>query len=118
MTYPQSNGSLTRADDPEDQNTSPTRRWSRTFLKCLGRSVEFPSGDRRLEDDSGQPLARLYRQTGGPQGGRWMRFVHVDPEGRAWNGGTGLAEMGKEAREAVEALVPVGVIGRISGLNI
>jgi hypothetical protein len=41
--------------------------------------------------------------------GRWAWFVQVDAEGRPFNGGTGTAATGKEAREAVERLVPVGV---------
>ena len=38
--------------------------------------------------------------------GRWAWFVQVDGEGRPYNGGTGTAAKGAEAREACEALVP------------
>jgi hypothetical protein len=94
--------------DSTDPHPS-TRRWRRTSFRRFDGSTEFAPDDWCLTDDRGQPLARLYRQNGGPQGGRWLWFVQVDPQGRPWNGGAGTAATGREAREAVEALVPVGV---------
>jgi hypothetical protein len=85
-----------------------SRRWRRTSFRRLDGSVEFAPDDWTLEDPAGQPLARIYRTTGAPRDGMWLWFVLTDPLGRPYNGGTGTAATGTEAREAVEALAPVG----------
>jgi hypothetical protein len=84
-----------------------TRYWRRTRLTRADGSP-IPD-DWTLEDETGQPLGRIYAETGGPQGGRWFWAVLVAPDGTPFNGGTGHAASGKEAREAVEARVPEGV---------
>lgn len=82
-------------------------RWRR---KRLTRADGPPiPDDWTLEDETGQPLGRIYAETGGPKGGRWFRAVLVAPYGTPFNGGTGHAATGCEAREAVEARVPEGV---------
>ncbi len=63
----------------------------------------------RLKTKPASPLGRIYTETGGPQGGRWFWVVQVAPDGTPFNGGTGHAASGKEAREAVEARVQEGV---------
>lgn len=80
-----------------------TRNWRRTRLSRADGSP-IPD-DWTLEDNAGQPLGRIYAETGGPQGGRWFWAVLVTPDGTPFNGGTGHAATGKEAREAVEARV-------------
>ena len=87
------------------------RLWRRTRLtRADGSPVP---DDWTLEDDSGQLLGRIYAEIGGPQGGRWFWAVLVAPDGTPFNGGTGHTETGREAREAVEALVPEGVSMRL-----
>jgi hypothetical protein len=94
----------------ESTAAGPTaRRWRRTSFRRLDGTVDIAPDDWTLEDDAGQPLGRIYLYRFGPQAGRWSWFVQVDAEGRPFNGGTGTAATGKEAREAVERLVPVGV---------
>jgi hypothetical protein len=83
------------------------RNWRRTRLTRADGSP-IPD-DWTLEDENGQPLGRIYAETGGPQGGRWFWAVLVAPDGTAFNGGTGHAASGKEARKAVEARVPKGL---------
>ncbi len=61
--------------------------------------------DWSLVDERGQPLGRIYRITGGPKDGHWFWTVLVDAQGRPWNAGTGYCPTGREAKEAVEALV-------------
>jgi hypothetical protein len=91
------------------ETTTTTRRWRRTSFRRLDGAVDIAPDDWTLEDDAGQPLGRIYLYRFGPQAGRWAWFVQVDAEGRPVNGGTGMAATGREAREAVEALVPVEV---------
>jgi hypothetical protein len=89
------------------------RRWCRTSFRRLDGSIDIVPNDWGLEDVNGQPLARIYLFAYGPNAGRWAWFVQVDPQGRPYNGGTGTAETGREAREA---LVPEDVIlGRGKG---
>lgn len=71
--------------------------------------------DWSLLDDGGHPLARIYRRQGGPQGGCWQWFVQVTTGGTPFNGGTGTAATGGEAREACERLVPDGLQERRPG---
>ncbi len=80
------------------------RNWRRTRLFCVD-GAPIPD-DWTLEDHAGQPLGRIYAEAGGPQGGRWFWAVLVAPDGTPFNGGTGHAATGREAREAVEARVP------------
>jgi len=46
------------------------RRWRKTRL-TLADSSPIPD-DWTLEDEAGQPLGRIYAETGGPQDGRWF----------------------------------------------
>jgi hypothetical protein len=94
----------------ESTAKDPTaRRWRRTSFRRIDGTVDIASDDWCLQDAAGQPLGRIYLFQYGPQAGRWAWFVQVDPTGRPFNGGTGIAETGREAREAVEARAPVGV---------
>ena len=81
------------AEDPAPE-ADKHRRWRRTSFRRLDGRVEFSPDDWTLADPAGQPLARIYRTTGGPQAGRWAWFVLVDAHGRPFNGGTGTAEEG------------------------
>jgi len=83
------------------------RRWRKTRL-TLADGSPIPD-DWTLEDEAGQPLGRIYAETGGPQGGRWFWAVLVAPDGMPFNGGSGHAAAGRGAREAVEARIPKGV---------
>lgn len=78
--------------------------WRRTSFFRLDGFVDIPYDGGCLQDAAGQPLARIYLFRYGPNAGRWAWFVQVDAAGRPFNGGTGVAETGREAREAVEAL--------------
>jgi hypothetical protein len=40
-------------------------------------------------------------------------FLRPTVDGRPYNGGTGISATGKEAREAVEALVPIGTVEKM-----
>jgi hypothetical protein len=90
-----------------DQNTThdnrPARRWRRTDLVRADGSL--PPDDWRLTDPTLGAITRIYRPTGGPQGGRWFWAVQVDAKGRPWNGGTGYAPTGAEAKAAFEAIL-------------
>jgi hypothetical protein len=83
------------------------RNWRRTRLTRADGSPILD--DWTLEDDTGQPLGRIYAETGGPQGGRWLWAVLVSPDGTHFNGGTRHSGSVREAREAVEARVAEGV---------
>ncbi len=85
---------------------SARRNWRRTAFRRLDGSMEFAADDWTLYDASGNPLARIYRYLYGPIAGRWSWFVMVAPDGTPFNGGTGTAATGREAREACEALIP------------
>jgi hypothetical protein len=89
------------------QSRNDKRLWRRTRLTRADGSP-IPD-DWTLEDDSGQPLGRIYAETGGPQNGGWFWAVLVALDGTPFNGGTGHTETGREAREAVEARVPKGL---------
>ncbi|WP_363351757.1 hypothetical protein [Methylocystis echinoides] len=85
------------------------RNWRRTSFRRLDGSVEFAPDDWTLLDDDGKPLARIYRYLYGSNAGCWSWFVHIAPDGTPFNGGAGTAPTGKQAREACEARVPVGM---------
>ncbi len=85
------------------------RNWRRTSFRRLDGSVDSAPDDWTLLDGEGRPLARIYRYLYGPKAGCWSWFVQVAPDGTPFNGGTGTAPTGKEAREACEARVPVGL---------
>jgi hypothetical protein len=87
---------------------SMERNWRSTSFKRLDGSIEVVPDDWSLLDEDGRPLARIYRYLYGPQAGRWSWFVLVAPDGTPRNGATGTAATGKEAREAVEKLIPPG----------
>ena len=65
-------------------NMTITRNWRRTRLTRADGS-QVPD-DWTLEDETGQPLGRIYVETGGPQGGRWFWAVQVarqnEPQGK------------------------------------
>ncbi|MEK4034538.1 hypothetical protein WOC76_11140 [Methylocystis sp. IM3] len=84
------------------------RNWRRTSFRLLGGTVETAPDDWTLCDEDGRPLARIHHYLYGPQAGAWSWFVQVAPDGTPFNGGTGVAVTGREAREACEALVPIG----------
>ncbi|MGJ0509965.1 MAG: hypothetical protein ACR652_23125 [Methylocystis sp.] len=84
------------------------RDWRRTSFKRLDGSVEAAPDDWSLLYDNGRPIARIYHYGFGPNAGRWAWFVLVTPDGVPGNGGTGVAESGREAREACERLLPPG----------
>lgn len=85
------------------------RNWRRTSFRRLEGSIEIVPDDWCLEDDAGQPLARIYLHKFGPNAGRWAWFVQVAPDGTPYNGGTGTAATGTEAREECEQRIPEGV---------
>ncbi len=91
------------------------RKWRRTSFRRLDGSIEFAPDDWRLVDGAGRPLARIYRYLYDPNAGRWSWFVLVSPDGAPFNGGTGTAATGREAREACEALIPPGTQECASG---
>jgi hypothetical protein len=84
------------------------RNWRRTSFRRVDGSIDVMSDDWSLLDDAGRPLARIYLQTAGPLSGRWAWFVLVAPNGTPFNGGSGEAATGTEAREICEAMVPPG----------
>lgn len=72
------------------------RRWRRTALtRADGRPVP---DDWSLVDEQLGPVARIYKETGGPRDGQWFWTVLVDGLGRPWNGGTGHCATGAEAK--------------------
>ncbi len=77
-------------------------------FRQLDGSIELAADDWCLIDDAGRPLARIYRYLYGPNAGRWSWFVLAAPDGAPFNGGTGTAATGREAREACEARIPPG----------
>jgi hypothetical protein len=66
------------------------------------RRTNLAPDDWTLLDPSGEPLARLYNVSGGPQDGRWYWSVLFRRDGGVGNGGNGFAVTGREAREACE----------------
>ncbi len=84
------------------------RNWRRTSFRRLGGAIETAQDNWTLVDDVGRPLARIYLYLYGPNAGRWSWFVLVGPNGTPYNGGTGTAATGREAREECEARVPIG----------
>ena len=85
------------------------RNWRRTSFRRLDGSIDFAPDDWSLLDDAGRSVARIYRYLYGPHAGRWSWFVLVAPDGAPYNGGTGTATTGREAREACEARIPIGL---------
>jgi len=75
-------------------------KWRRTGL--IGADGSYNPNDWTLYADDGRDLARIYQIEHGPQQGRWFWAVHVDAQGRPWNGGTGTEATGREARKACE----------------
>jgi hypothetical protein len=81
-----------------------TRKWRRTNLtRADGQLV---ADDWAFIDASGQAIARIYRETGGPRTGEWFWAVLVDAEGRPWNGGTGYELTGAAAKAQCDARAP------------
>jgi hypothetical protein len=83
--------------------STTARKWHRTDLRAADGSLA--RDDWSLIDPQLGPIARIYRAVGGPRDGQWFWAVQIDEHGRPWNVGTGYAPAGKEAREAVEAIV-------------
>jgi len=81
-------------------------KWRRTIISGLDGKRDFNTDDWHLDGGLDHCYARIYKVRGGPQGDRWFWAVQVDVEGRSWNGGTGYADTGREAREACEARLP------------
>jgi hypothetical protein len=54
--------------------------WRRTAIANASGGVEVAQDDWTLLRPSGEPLARLYKVTGGPQSGRWYWTVLFRPE--------------------------------------
>jgi hypothetical protein len=75
--------------------------WRRTSFEDTAGNVEVVPDDWTLLD-----LARLYKVTGGPQGGRWFWAVLIRPDGSQGSGGTGFVASGREAREACKKRIP------------
>jgi hypothetical protein len=69
--------------------------WRRTAFRSASGDVEVAQDDWTLLRPSGEPLARLYKVTGGPQSGRWYWTVLFRPDGSVGSGGTGFAESGR-----------------------
>ncbi len=96
-----------QADEGGEPETR--RNWRRTSFRRSDGSIEVTPDDWTLFDDNGCPLARIYHFRFGPNAGRWAWFVLVAPDGAPpFNGGTGVAQTGREAREICERLVPPG----------
>ncbi len=79
-------------------------KWRRTAFARIDGVIEA------LEDDwsltiGGLSAARIYRVRGGPHDGRWFWAVQIGPGRVPFNGGTGHAECGREARETCEAIL-------------
>jgi len=81
------------------------RRWRPTLSLQLNGLIDVTLDDWTLEDSAGRPLARIYRFLDGPNAGRWAWFIEVDLQGLPFDGDTGTAATGTEARDACEALV-------------
>lgn len=90
--------------DYMDRSKNPRWRWRRTML-C----GEVLPDDWTLYDGEGKQAARIRKEEGGPQNGRWHWAVQVGPDGQPRNGGTGYADSGREARKECEARVPGAV---------
>jgi hypothetical protein len=71
------------------------RKWRRTAL--TGPDGAPVPDDWSLVDPALGPIARIYRMTGGPQGGQWYWAVQIDAQGRPWNSSSGNAATGAEA---------------------
>jgi hypothetical protein len=71
--------------------------WRRTAFRSASGGVEVAQDDWTLLRPSGEPLARLYKVTGGPQSGRWYSTVLFRPDGSVGSGGTGFAESERAA---------------------
>jgi hypothetical protein len=80
--------------------------WRRTAFTSINGEVEVAPDDWTLLNPDGEPLARLYKVSGGPQDGRWYWTVLFRPDGSVGGGGNGIAESGRAAREACEARIP------------
>ncbi|MEK8121654.1 hypothetical protein WOB59_00600 [Methylocystis sp. IM4] len=83
-------------------------KWRRTSFKRLDGSIDVLDDDWSLSI-GGRSLARIYLLNGGPQDGRWAWFVQVFPEGTPGNGGVGVDDDGRAAREACESLLPPAI---------
>jgi hypothetical protein len=80
-------------------------KWRRTNL--IGADGSLPEDDWTLYADNGRSLARIYFINHGPQQGRWFWAVQVDQQGRSFNGGTGHAGSGRQAKEECEVRLSV-----------
>jgi hypothetical protein len=79
-------------------------RWRRTAFARIDGAVDIAEDDWSLMIDR-LPAARIYRVNGGPNDGRWFWAVQIGPGRVPFNGGTGHAGGGREAREACEAIL-------------
>ena len=83
-----------------------SNKWRRTTFARLNGDLDIASNDWTLIDSGGEHLARLYKAVGGPHDSHWFWSVLVGLDGQPFNGGTGYAATGQEAREASEVLIP------------
>lgn len=79
----------------------PYPRWKRTVI--AGQAI---ADDWCLHASEARSVARIYRETGGQNDGKWFWTVQVGADGRPFNGGAGYAATGTEARRLCEEKVP------------
>ena len=93
------------------QDGAVKRNWRRTSFKRLDGSIDVAPDDWPLFDDNGRPLARIYITVSARMpdaaGSFWSRRYGVPA-----NGGTGVADTGREAREICERVLPLGTAER------
>ena len=88
----------------EPRSALATVKWRRTAFTRIDGAVDIAEDDWSLMIDR-LPAARIYRVNGGQNDGRWFWAVQIGPGRVPFNGGTGHAGGGREAREACEAIL-------------
>jgi hypothetical protein len=97
-----------RPDDSSLREPETRSNWCRTSFRRSDGSIDVTPDDWTHLDDNGHPLERIYHYRFGPNAGRWAWFVLVAADGVPFNGGTGVAQKGREAREICERLLLPG----------
>jgi hypothetical protein len=88
------------------------RLWRRATIENRSGDIIPLSDDWILYDANGAQLARIAKiRRGPPLGGKWTWTLFVDPNGFEASS-AGIEDIGTEARERVEALIPPGCIHR------
>ena len=84
-----------------------------SFLNLALTKSGRDSADKRLTSVAGsnQPIACIYKISGGPHSAEWFWTVLIGPDGKPYNGGGGHSKTGREAQEAYEDRVPVSKRG-------